>query len=330
MNGTTQTDEYNGDGLRAYQNSSNGPHWYLYDGDQPIIELASDSGAALVNTFGVAGTVSTHDVSPTKYFTWDPQGNAATQAAGTTISTTNMFDGFGLRDPSTPWPGQFSYGGQWGDFTDTVTGLILMGHRYYDPGTGRFLTRDPIGYAGGINLYAYTGNNPVNELDPSGLDPLNPLQKIEVQHAIAMINKSNMSDSRQTAKKLTDLLNSGRLYAEPRPDDTDAGQTPIWPWTTQSNVQIGIYPETFDSRYPCDGRFKLNQFTDDVLLASVLYHESRHAFHQGFFWSKLHPNMREDYAYAAQLKFLQSLRNQYTSPGQETAINIVIGKFFGN
>ena len=36
--------------------------------------------------------------------------------------------------------------------------------------TGRFLTRDPIGYAGGLNLYAYTVGNPVNRADPSGLD----------------------------------------------------------------------------------------------------------------------------------------------------------------
>ncbi|HEY3265367.1 MAG TPA: RHS repeat-associated core domain-containing protein [Armatimonadota bacterium] len=44
-----------------------------------------------------------------------------------------------------------------------------MGHRYYDPATGRFLTRDPISYAGGINLYAYCQNNPVNLTDPAGL-----------------------------------------------------------------------------------------------------------------------------------------------------------------
>ncbi len=48
---------------------------------------------------------------------------------------------------------------------------MLMGHRYYDPGTGRFLTRDPIGYGGGMNLYGYADGNPVNESDPSGLDP---------------------------------------------------------------------------------------------------------------------------------------------------------------
>lgn len=38
-------------------------------------------------------------------------------------------------------------------------------HRYYDPSTGKWLTRDPISYAGGINLYAYCENNPVNRYD---------------------------------------------------------------------------------------------------------------------------------------------------------------------
>jgi hypothetical protein len=50
------------------------------------------------------------------------------------------------------------------------TGLSLLTNRYYDGGTGRFLTRDPIGYKGGLNLYGFTGNNPVNGSDPSGLD----------------------------------------------------------------------------------------------------------------------------------------------------------------
>jgi uncharacterized protein RhaS with RHS repeats len=41
-----------------------------------------------------------------------------------------------------------------------------MGCRYYNPASGRFLTKDPVGFAGGINAYAYAGNDPVNLMDP--------------------------------------------------------------------------------------------------------------------------------------------------------------------
>lgn len=40
--------------------------------------------------------------------------------------------------------------------------------REYDPGTRRFLQKDPLGMVDGTNLYAYVGNNPVNRVDPSG------------------------------------------------------------------------------------------------------------------------------------------------------------------
>jgi len=42
-------------------------------------------------------------------------------------------------------------------------------HRFYDPETGRYISADPIGLAGGINLYAYVCNDPVNFVDPWGL-----------------------------------------------------------------------------------------------------------------------------------------------------------------
>jgi len=60
------------------------------------------------------------------------------------------------------------FGGQHGYYTDVETGMQLLTHRYYDSGRGRFVTRDPIGYNGGINLYGFVGNNPVNDIDPEG------------------------------------------------------------------------------------------------------------------------------------------------------------------
>jgi RHS repeat-associated protein len=48
------------------------------------------------------------------------------------------------------------------------TGLYLTHYRLYDPDTGRWLNRDPIGEIGGLNLYGYVGGNPVNFVDTTG------------------------------------------------------------------------------------------------------------------------------------------------------------------
>ena len=87
------------------------------------------------------------------------------------VLSSDLYDAYGSRTSTAAQSDSWGFGAQWGYQRDVETGLVLCTHRYYDPAAGRFLTRDPIGYAGGVNLYGYTGNNPGNGSDPSGLIP---------------------------------------------------------------------------------------------------------------------------------------------------------------
>ncbi len=167
----SQTDGYDGDGLRTWKQTSNGKLYFLYDGSQPVVEEYSNGNIGALNTFGADGLVSSRRPKLTLY-TFDDRGNVCqrVQATTKTVSSTDDYTAYGSRimvsQGSQPDP--FGYGAQAGYYTDTETGLILCTHRFYDPNNGRWLTRDPMGYDGGINLYGYVGNNPGNRVDPSG------------------------------------------------------------------------------------------------------------------------------------------------------------------
>ena len=56
-----------------------------------------------------------------------------------------------------------------GQIADANTGLYQNFHRDYIPWLGRYLETDPLGLAAGVNTYAYAGQNPLRNVDPSGL-----------------------------------------------------------------------------------------------------------------------------------------------------------------
>ncbi len=79
----------------------------------------------------------------------------------------SKFDEFGNLVSSTGSPqGPLGFNGQYGYQTDQDSGFQLLGHRYYDPSTGRFLTRDPA--KDGQNWYDYCHNSPLQCIDDSG------------------------------------------------------------------------------------------------------------------------------------------------------------------
>ncbi len=84
---------------------------------------------------------------------------------------------FTAADPSGNWWGasaaQSDYGANdiiyCGYRLDPETENYYVRNRYYSPVLGRWLTRDPIGYQGGINLYEYVGSAPVGNVDSTGM-----------------------------------------------------------------------------------------------------------------------------------------------------------------
>ena len=168
--GTTQTDGYSGDGLRAWKTNSGGTTYFLYDGTKPVCEYNNSGALTATNTFGADGLASRHTSNASTFYAFDERGNMAQRLnSSSVVQSSDLYDGYGSQS-STGGADVWGFEAQAGCYADSETGLILCTHRFCDPTTGRWLTRDPISYKGGINLYGYLKNSSINGVDPSGLD----------------------------------------------------------------------------------------------------------------------------------------------------------------
>ncbi len=162
--------QYDPFGRRIYKSSSSGTTTFVYDGPNVIEEIDATGSlmARYTHALGIDEPLAMLRGNTTSYYHTDGLGSVTSlsDSKGNLVSTYE-YDSFGNLTSSTgSISNPFLYTGR--EF-DAETGLYFYRARYYNPSIGRFISEDPIGFAGGINMYAYVGNNPGNYTDPEGL-----------------------------------------------------------------------------------------------------------------------------------------------------------------
>jgi len=163
---TTNTFAYNGFGARVSKSDSGGTTTYLRSGTSVVAPVVSVSGAESA-TFTPG--ISERRGTDSRFYHGDIKNFVEQTDSSGQIVSSRQYDAFGnvVSSGGGTWNGPFAYGGRFGYQSDGDYGLHLLGHRYYDSTTGRFLSRDPI--KDGRNWYVYTDNSPLSYADPLGL-----------------------------------------------------------------------------------------------------------------------------------------------------------------
>ena len=120
-----------------------------------------------------SGLVSqVNDAGNAVYYDFDLNGDTVgiTSNVGRYVNQYSYEPFGGVSKSTTVLPNPFTFVGEFG-VIDSGNGSDFMGSRYYNDSTGQyFASNDPLGLDGGdVNIRRYTGNDPVNYVDPSGL-----------------------------------------------------------------------------------------------------------------------------------------------------------------
>lgn len=145
---------------------------FVYDLLNPVRESSGVDTVDLLTGLGIDEHLTRTTAGSTEYFLRDALSSTVSLAnGGGTIATEYTYEPFGsVSATGVTTANTFKYTGR----EDDGTGLGFYRARYYHPTLQRFISEDPIGFRGGINLYAYVRNNPLGYIDPLGLDKKAP------------------------------------------------------------------------------------------------------------------------------------------------------------
>jgi len=172
----TSTFTYNGDGLRMSQTNGGSTIDYTWDAVGGLPVMVQDGTNSFV--YGLDLISATDGSGFQTYFLTDGLGSTTDETDGSGDMTAGYsYDAFGAtRSVTGSGSTLFQFTGEQ---LDGSTSLYYLRARYYDPETGRFLSRDPlsglVGAPQSQNPYAYVENNPINLIDPTGKKAVDPI-----------------------------------------------------------------------------------------------------------------------------------------------------------
>lgn len=167
--GTSATYRYDPLGRRYEKNVGGQITRYVYAGSTILRELDATGKTVARYTPGVQWDeiLAVRRGGVTTVLETDALGSVIRSVAGSTVNATFRYDSYGRVVAQTGTPqAPFAFQGR---ELDPESRLYYFRARYYEPTVGRFLTEDPIGLWGGLNLYAFVDNNPFSYIDPLGL-----------------------------------------------------------------------------------------------------------------------------------------------------------------
>lgn len=129
-----------------------------------------DLSGSLQGAGGIGGLLLWKNDRGHFLYVYDANGNVGqlVNAATGAIAARYEYDPYGnvlVADGPEAQNNQFRFSTK---YFDAETGLYYYGYRYYSTKLGRWTTRDPIEEQGGVNLYGFVGNDPINRIDPFG------------------------------------------------------------------------------------------------------------------------------------------------------------------
>ena len=186
--GGTRTFEWDGANRLVAVNytGTNQRSEFSYDGLNRCVKIVEKTGSAVNSTrkFVLCGTEKCDSATTTARSSFSSSARDNTRATGAYFYTRDHLGSIReMTDVNGTVVARYDYD-PWGRSTTVIgttkpdfnftglyqhakSGLDMATYRLYDPDLGRWLSRDPIGEAGGLNLYGYAGNDPTNHADPS-------------------------------------------------------------------------------------------------------------------------------------------------------------------